>query len=215
MSLPLQVRAALPIVQLEGLCLRFPQCELFAHLSAQVPPGVTLVRGGESRGKTSLLRIVAGDLAADAGSVRVNGIEVHANPGTWRQQVFWVNPRTDAFNAISAAAFFNSLRPVYALLDDLILQELVESLSIKPHLDKPLYMLSTGSRRKVWLAAALAAGAPVTLLDEPFAALDASSIACVKRFLTQSASQPARALLVSDYEAPGGVPLASTIDLGD
>ena len=126
-----------------------------------------------------------------------------------------MNPRTDAFNAVSAADFFSSLRPVYARFDELTLQELVESLSITPHMDKPLYMLSTGSRRKVWLAAAFASGALVTLLDEPFAALDASSIACVKRFLTQSARQPERVLLFADYAAPGGVPLASTIDLGD
>ena len=204
-----------PTVQLEGLYLRFPQCEVFANLSAHIPPGVALVQGGESRGKTSLLRIVAGELAANAGSVRINGIEVEANPDAWRKQVFWVNPRTDAFNAVSAADFFSSLRPVYARFDELTLQELVESLSITPHMDKPLYMLSTGSRRKVWLAAAFASGAPVTLLDEPFAALDASSIACVKRFLTQSARQPERVLLFADYAAPGGVPLASTIDLGD
>ena len=104
---------------------------------------------------------------------------------------------------------------MYALFDDVLLEELVESLAITPHLDKPLYMLSTGSRRKVWLAAAFASGAPVTLLDEPFAALDAPSIACVKLRLTRSASQTTRALLVADYEAPGGVPLASTINLGN
>jgi ABC-type transport system involved in cytochrome c biogenesis ATPase subunit len=74
MSQPIQVRAASPILVLEGLCLRFAQCELFSQLSAQVPPGVTLVRGGESRGKTSLLRIVAGDLSANAGTLRVNGL---------------------------------------------------------------------------------------------------------------------------------------------
>lgn len=209
------LRAPPPILQLDRLCLRFPAGELLANLSADVPSGVTLVRGGESRGKTSLLRIIAGDLPFNAGTVRVNGIEMHARPESWRQQVFWVNPRTDAFDALSPVEYFNGLRPVYAHFDGALLQELVDSLAITPHLDKPLYMLSTGSRRKVWLAAALASGPPVTLLDEPFAALDTPSIARVKQLLTRSASHPTRALLVADYEAPSGVPLASTINLGD
>jgi ABC-type Mn2+/Zn2+ transport system ATPase subunit len=107
------------------------------------------------------------------------------------------------------------MRQKHFHFDEVLLQELIDSLSIAPHLDKPLYMLSTGSRRKVWLAAAFASGAPVTLLDEPFAALDSPSIASVKRLLALAAHQPARVYLIADYEAPTGVPLAGVIDLGD
>ncbi len=215
MSQPFQMRAATPFLVLDGLCLRFPHCELFSQLSAEVPHGVTLVRGGESSGKTSLLRIVAGELSANAGSVRVNGTDVQANPDTWRQMVFWVSPRTDAYDAISAADFFERMRRVHSHFDDRLLQDLVDSLTIAPHLDKPLYMLSTGSRRKVWLAAAFASGAPITLLDEPFAALDSQSIACVKQQLALADSQHMRVFLLADYEAPVGVPLVGVIDLGD
>ena len=57
-----------------------------------------------------------------------------------------------------------------------VLQHLIQAFELTPHLEKPLYMLSTGSKRKVWLAAAFASGAAVTLLDQPFAALDKASV---------------------------------------
>jgi energy-coupling factor transporter ATP-binding protein EcfA2 len=78
-----------------------------------------------------------------------------------------------------------------------------------------MYMLSTGSKRKVWVAAAFAAGAAHTLLDDPFAALDQPSIRFVLGLLQEVASDPMRAWLVADYQAPAGLSLASVIDLPD
>ena len=78
-----------------------------------------------------------------------------------------------------------------------------------------MYMLSTGSRRKVWLAAAFSAGATLTLLDDPFAALDRPSIAFTLAMLHKAATDPARAWLLADYQAPTGLSLASVIDLPD
>ncbi len=74
-------------------------------------------------------------------------------------------------------------------------------------------MLSTGSRRKVMLIAALAAGATVTLLDQPFVSLDQASIRVIKEFLTEAAEQAGRAWIVADYEAPSDLPIASVLQL--
>jgi ABC-type multidrug transport system ATPase subunit len=93
---------------------------------------------------------------------------------------------------------------------------LCEALSLTPHLDKPMYMLSTGSRRKVWLAAALCAHAPVTLLETPLAALDApSSRALVNAVMAQAkpGATPPRAWLWADYETPEGLHPANTLSL--
>ncbi|MCB8749052.1 hypothetical protein LHU53_19365 [Rhodoferax sp. U2-2l] len=90
--------------------------------------------------------------------------------------------------------------------------ELLAGLSLVEHLDKPLYMLSTGSKRKVWQAAAFAA---VTLLDDPLAVLDRASIRYVLRQLELASQHTDRALVLAQYEAPAGVALAQVIDLGD
>ncbi|QNP48116.1 hypothetical protein [Diaphorobacter aerolatus] len=50
---------------------------------------------------------------------------------------------------------------------------------------KPLLALSTGSLRKLWMAAAWASGAAITLIDEPLAALDKPSMRYVQETLNE------------------------------
>lgn len=201
------------ILQVTGLNFRYPEQVLFTDWSARIPPGVTLVRGGESAGKTTLVRLLAGDLPAQAGDLRINDVRLAQHADAYRRQVFRVDPRTADFDQITPLDYFEGLHRRYPGFDDSAVSGLIEGLSLAPFKAKPLYMLSTGSKRKVWLAAAFASGAPLTLLDEPFAALDRNSIDFVKGLLQGAAGHPTRAWVLADYEAPAGVPLAAILDL--
>lgn len=203
------------VLQVKGLCFHTPQRALFTDWAARIPPGVTLVRGGDGSGKTTLLRLLAGELPAHAGHLQVNDVRLDDQPLAYHQQVFWTDPRSDAFDQMTPVDYFKSLHRLHPRFDDSVLADLIEGLSLAPHLDKFLYMLSTGSKRKVWLAAAFASGAAVTLLDEPFAALDKASVGFVMELLRNAASDPARAWVIADYEVPGDARLAAVIDLGD
>ena len=201
------------ILQADGLCFSYPQHPLFTNWSARITAGLTLLRGDDGSGKTTLLRLLAGELPADAGALTINGVSLSAQPVEYRRQVFWLDPRTTQFDQITALEYFASLHGQYPALDTALLAELADGLTLAPHLAKPLYMLSTGSKRKVWLAAAFASGAAVTLLDEPFAALDKGSINFVLELLADAA-QSARAWVMAHYEPPAGVALAQLIALG-
>lgn len=201
------------VLRVTGLSFHYPQRELFADWSTRIPPGVTLVRGGEGSGKTTLLRLLAGELPAQSGDLQIGDVHRGKHGVAYRQQVFRVDPRATEFDQITPLDYFKSLHRQYPAFDDRMAGESVQGLSLAPHRDKPLYMLSTGSRRKVWLAAAFASGAAVTLLDEPFAALDRASIGFVIKLLQNAASHPARAWVMADYEARAGVALAAVIDL--
>lgn len=203
------------ILQVDGLQFHYPQRELFTRFSASIPAGVTLVRGGDGRGKTTLLRLLAGELTCDAGHLRINGTGLQQQPQLYRQQVFWTEPRTEAFDAMTPPGYFESQRKRFAGFDDAVLARCVDGLSLAPEMNKQLYMLSTGSKRKVWLAAAFASGAAVTLLDMPFAALDKPSIRFVLELLQKAAGHRDRVCVLADYTAPEGVCLAGVIDLGD
>jgi ABC-type multidrug transport system ATPase subunit len=201
----------------EGLSFRYPnpKVEIFARLSLAITPGVMLVQGGDGRGKSTLLRLLAGALAADAGELRLNGVSLKEQPDAYRRQLFWMEPRADTFDQLTPPEYFESVRNRYPGFDPDLIAPLVEGLGLEPHRDKQLFMLSTGSKRKVWLAAAFASGASLLLLDEPFAALDVPSIAFVKERLLDISAHSGRAAVIADYEAPTGVPLAGVIDLGD
>ncbi len=203
------------LLQADGLHFSYPQRTLFENWSARIGPGVTLVQGGDGCGKSTLLRLLSGELAASAGQLQINGIDLGRQAQAYRAQVFWVDPRSEEFDQLSARDYFAALASRYPAFDAQALLELIAGWSLAPHLDKRLYMLSSGSRRKVWLAAAFASNAPVTLLDDPFAALDGASIAYLMTLLQQAASDPARASILAHYEAPGKVALAATIALGD
>jgi ABC-type multidrug transport system ATPase subunit len=214
----IQKTEASAILRMHDVGFVYPQRPLFVGLSASLNGGVMLVCGGDGRGKTTLLRLLAGELPLQSGQVKVKGLCAATQNQAYRQQVYWIDPRSSEFDQITALHFFDQLRlryPGFPGAEAPRLDELVTGLSLAPHIDKPLYMLSTGSKRKVWLAGAFAAGAALTLLDDPMAALDKPSIGFVLEQLRAAASDQARVCVVAGYEAPADVPLVQVIDLGD
>lgn len=207
--------ATLPsdVLCVNGLCFTYPGRPLWTDLDLRIPAGVTLVFGGDGCGKSTLLRLLAGELRAQAGRFVLNGAPIDPTYATYRQQVFWTDMRSEAFEQITPLAYFAALRPRYPNWNDAAVEVMAEGLSLTAHLSKPIYMLSTGSKRKVWLTAALAAGTAVTLIDDPFSALDKPSIQFLGAQLSGVARHPTRAWVLADYEAPGDVPLAAHIEL--
>lgn len=188
-----------PLFHLEAQGLT---CGPIHNLSFTWPAGVSWVCGDEGQGKTTLLRLLAGDMPPTAGQVT-----------TPEGGVFWTDLQSPEHDATTVHHCWDVLRTGHPLWNDDVLNDLADALNMNEHLDKPLYMLSAGSRRKVMVIAALASGAAVTLLDQPFAALDFGSIRVIKEFLHEAAEHPSRAWIVADYTAPDDVPLASVLNL--
>ena len=189
-----------------------PDQPVFQDWSAAFHPGVTLIRGGDGSGKSTLLRLLAGTLAG-TGRLEIGGISLSQQPDAYRQQVAWCEPGTESFDAMTGQAYFELLQRIHPSFDSTLALQHVEGFSLTLHWGKPLYQLSTGSKRKIWLAGSLASGAPVTLLDDPTAALDLPSIRYLMRTLEAFSHHPARAWIVTGYEAPAALPLQAMIDL--
>jgi ABC-type transport system involved in cytochrome c biogenesis ATPase subunit len=173
-----------------------------APLSFALRPGLTFISGGEGRGKSSLLRLIA-----DA--ARAQGLSV------WLE-----HPADAAHDQQVARAWLDERRAAAtdARWNDALQAALVQAFALDEHLDKPLYMLSAGSRRKLGLVGAAASGAAVTLLDVPFAAIDMRSARVLGELLADAAEDETRAWVLADYALPAvldDVKLASEIELGD
>lgn len=203
------------LLQTDQLSFGYPGRPLFSNLSLALLPGITLVRGGDGCGKTTLLRLLAGELPPDSGRLSISGVFLDADPAAYRRQVCYTDPRTEAFDQLSVPHYFAGVREQFPGFDEAALPELLEGLSLTPHMDKKLFMLSTGSKRKVYLAAAFAAGATVNLLDDPFAGLDKASIQFVCHTLTRLSVRNGSAWIASFYEIPPALSSAQVIDLGD
>lgn len=194
------------LLSLQDLHLAYPgaPAPVFEGLTADLSAGVGLVCGDEGSGKSSLLALLAGHIQPTAGSMRLAGEPLQA------QQVACMDPLHAQRQQQVAQAVLDECVPA-ALRQHL--PELIRGLDLAPHLAKPLYQLSTGSRRKVFLAAALARQARLTVLDQPFIALDRPSVDFLCAHFRDWAGSRERLLLIADYLPPEGVPLSFTLNL--
>jgi len=203
---------------------------VFDGWSVSLGPGAALLFGDSGSGKTTLLRLLAGELAAQDGLIAVAGrrkapgsdgrlagddgdARDAGDAGAWRRQVCWIDPGTTAFDTMTLAAFVDRWRGSYPDFDDDGWQRHVDGFGLAPHHGKRFEQLSTGTRRKAWIAASLASGAPLTLLDEPTAALDRPSIDHLWRSLAVARGRPDRLVLVASFDQPPGSPFDAVVTL--
>lgn len=196
------------MVEAEGLTFGYPGSPaLFSGLSFRIGPGLSLVLGGDGRGKTSLLRLMAGVQAPQAGRLHCRATSVLMAPV--------LNDSDDTCTARDWLQTMARHLPAWRTDEE---DRLIDGFALGEHLQKSLFMLSSGTRRKLWLVAAFAGGADLTLLDMPFAALDNRSRELLAALLAQAAAQTHRSVVVADAEWPptGNVlPLAARVALGD
>ena len=201
---------------LEDVVLQLPSGLVRPPLSATFAPGVTLVCGDEGTGKSTLLRVLADETVRQqvvrAGRVLAPKASDLPPQALLAQQVFLMDPADTRAMDGGVRDYWQAQAQRYPDWRDDVLQDLVQKLGLSEHVHKSLFMLSTGSRRKVMLAASIASQAPLVLWDQPFASLDLASIQVLKAVLNSAATDQ-RAFVVADYVAPEGVTLIQTLDL--
>ncbi|GBQ20708.1 nitrate/sulfonate/bicarbonate transporter ATP-binding protein [Gluconacetobacter sacchari DSM 12717] len=143
--------------------------------------GFTLERGGmlmllgpSGCGKTTLLRMVAGLVAPDAGSLLVGGRDM-ADVPLHRRNMGMVFQSYALFPHLSVArniAFGLEVRAVARAARDRQVAEMIAMMHLDGLEDRPVTSLSGGQRQRVALARALAIKPDILLLDEPLANLD-------------------------------------------
>lgn len=156
---------------------------LFAGLDLRLAAGAAaVVTGPNGVGKSSLLRLCAGLLAAAAG-------RVVAPSRTLLGEAAALDPELPLGRALDFWARLDGGRDrVVAAL------EAVELAALR---DVPVKMLSTGQRRRAALARVVASGAALWLLDEPANGLDVAAVARLEG-------------LVAAHRAGGGAVLVAT-----
>lgn len=191
-----------PLLVVRGLSFAYPGRPVFDGWSATFGPGLTWLRGRNGSGKSTLLKLLAGALPPLLGTVEVKGIGVAGQPVDYRREVFWCGPGAIAFDHLRPPEYFALLGSLYPRFDVLEAATQADAFGLRPFVGTRLSALSTGTQRKVWLAAALAAGTTAVLLDEPLNALDGPSLAHLQAALVRAAGAGAQAWIVASHEAP-------------
>ncbi len=146
--------------------------------------------GPNGAGKTTTLRMIAGLLRPDAGSIHVAGIDALADPVAAKRVMAWISDEPMIYDKLTPReylAFVAGLWQVEPVLAETRAQELLAWLGLTANADERCESFSKGMRQKVALAGALVHEPRVIILDEPLTGLDAGSARQVKSVLRERA----------------------------
>jgi heme exporter protein A len=186
---------------------------VFAGLDCRLPAGGALVlTGSNGSGKSSLLRLLATLLAPASGRLSWGGSPVADVAASYRAALHYVGHLEAAKPALTARemlGFWAALRGEAAPATEAALADF----GLGAAADWPCRWLSAGQRRRLALARLIAAPAPIWLLDEPTAALDADGEARLVAAMAEHRAAGGRVALATHQ--PIEMPDAHQIALDD
>ncbi len=144
--------------------------------------------GPNGAGKTTILRVVAGLLKPDAGSISIFGIDALTDPVAAKRLMAWVSDEPmvyDRLTPLEYLEFVAGLWQVEPARARKSAHELIGWLGLTPHANELCGGFSKGMLQKVALAGALVHDPHLIILDEPLTGLDAGSARQVKDVLRQ------------------------------
>lgn len=163
--------------------------------------------GSSGGGKTTLLNVIAGITTADAGSIRIGGIETFGRPESWR----------DRFRAERIGYVFQTfhLLPAFTALENVLLGmsfcgkrsdrkqavKLLERVGLGHRLHHRPTHLSVGEQQRVSVARALANTPHLLLADEPTANVDPANQQNILDLLRDSCREHNVSLLLVTHAA--------------
>lgn len=192
-----------PLLAVRGLCFSRDERPVFGPLAFALNRGeALLVRGGNGVGKTTLLRVLAGLLDADTGTVEVAGVPVaramRAGSMAYLGHLPGLKADLDGFANLAFLAHLQGRRPSQDATRALA------TVGLAAHAHLPVRQMSAGQRKRLSLARLWMSPAPLWLLDEPYANLDLPGIDLVNRMVRAQLDDGGAALITTHgaYAAP-------------
>ena len=209
---PAATASAGPILKIRGLKKAFGKRTVIENVDLAVAPGELVeITGPSGAGKTTMLRLLHGQLRPTAGEVWVEGRGLHR---WWRRDLDRIRrdvayifqeqrlfPRLSALENVVLALTVNDPFVSRKTIRRRALGAL-EALGIAHRRDAYPKELSAGERQRVAVARALANRPQVLLADEPFTAIDRENAQAVARMLEEAAAN-GTAVVVATHRPSG------------
>jgi lipopolysaccharide export system ATP-binding protein len=203
----------------EGLSAQFlakayKQRPVVRNVSVSVKRGEAVgLLGPNGAGKTTVFYMITGQIAADQGTISLDGVDITSLPMYQRARlgVGYLPQESSIFRGLTVE---ENLRSVLELSEpekakrEVSLRELCDEFSITHIRHSPAVALSGGERRRVEIARALAAKPQFMLLDEPFAGIDPIAIGDIRQLVRQLTARGI-GVLITDHN------VRETLDLID
>ena len=156
--------------------------------------------GPNGAGKTTTLRLVAGLLIPDSGTIEVFGIDVRRHPIEAKRIIAWLPDEPMLYDRLDPLEYLEFVAGLWGI-EPAKAQEsasaLLEKLGLWPHRHQRCETFSRGMKQKVALAGALVHQPKLLMLDEPLTGLDAAASRQVKDLLVATVRRGATIILTT------------------
>ncbi|MDB5295229.1 MAG: ytrB 2 [Phycisphaerales bacterium] len=160
-----------PAIELRGVTKRFGRKPVLNGVDLVVPAGQTFAfLGRNGMGKTTTIRTLLGLLAADAGTVRVLGLDPHKQPLEVRRRVGYVAEDQQMFAWMRVDQLTSFVAPFYPTWDAVRAKQLANQFELPAK--TRVKHLSKGQGVRLALLLALAHRPELVILDDPTLGLD-------------------------------------------
>jgi len=177
-----------PALRLRGLCKQFGKPAV-DQLDLTVQQGeLYALLGPNGAGKTTTLRMVAGLLAPDAGTIEVLGVDLAAAPRLAKQAIAYLPDEPMLYAKLKPGEYLEFVAGLWGVDGASAAaraEKLLDWLDLSQHADELIEGFSRGMKQKLVLAGALIHEPRLLILDEPLTGLDAAAARQVKDLLLQ------------------------------
>ncbi len=194
-----------PAIEVENLTVSFGPRPALLDVSLTIEKGLLVgVIGPNGAGKSTLIKAILGFVKPDLGSVKILGISSDRAKGSvayvpQRGAVDWDYPVTVHEVAMMGRYGHMPWWKDPGPEDRTSVDEALEMVRMSEFRDRQIGQLSGGQQQRVFMARALAQGADILLLDEPFAGVDAATERAILDVLDR-AKQTGRTLVVVHHD---------------
>ena len=184
-----QARAGQPAIEIRGLRKSFGKKEAVAGIDLAIAAGsLAGLVGPNGAGKTTSLSMMTGLLRPDAGQVRINGLDLWADPPAAKAVIGVVPAEARLFERLSGAEVLEYAGRLHGLPVAEVRSratQLLDVLDLTADAKRLVADYSTGMRKKATLGCALIHNPSVLFLDEPLEGVDPISADVIRRLLTR------------------------------
>lgn len=143
-------------------------------VSCAIEPGITALLGENGAGKTTIIKLITGQIKPTTGEVRVFGMRPFANPEVYR--ILGYCPEIDSlYERMTGRAFVLAMARMFGMAADRAkarTEEVLDLVKMSDRADRRIAGYSKGMRQRIKLAQAMLNDPKVILLDEPLNGLD-------------------------------------------
>jgi ABC-2 type transport system ATP-binding protein len=192
--------------QSEAICVQslvksFRGLEVLRGVDFEVAPGgILALLGSNGAGKTTVVKILSTLLKADAGTVRVNGLDVATQAAEVRASISLTGQFAAVDEILSGRENLVLVGRLRRVKDPgAIAEELLERFSLTDAAARKVATYSGGMRRRLDIAMSLIGNPPVIFLDEPTTGLDPQGRIEVWNRVKELAQHGTTVLLTTQY----------------